>query len=115
MIEYRPVLFFLGILLSGLAAAMVLPALVDGAFGSSDWQAFAAAAAITLFVGITFMLVSRGGWTSIPVRDGFILTTASWVLSAAFGALPSSVTTFDFPAQGLMRFGDQGSTGGNYM
>ena len=88
MIEYRPVLFFLGILLSGLAAAMVLPALVDGAFGSSDWQAFAAAAAITLFVGITFMLVSRGGWTSIPVRDGFILTTASWVLSAAFGALP---------------------------
>lgn len=88
MIEYRPVLFFLGILLSGLAAAMVLPALVDGAFGSSDWRAFAAAAAITLFVGIAFMLVSRGGWTSIPVRDGFILTTASWVLSAAFGALP---------------------------
>jgi trk system potassium uptake protein TrkH len=88
VIEYRPVLFFLGILLSGLAAAMVLPALVDGAFGSSDWRAFAAAAAITLFVGIAFMLVSRGGWTSIPVRDGFILTTASWVLSAAFGALP---------------------------
>lgn len=88
MIEYRPVLFFLGILLSGLAAAMVLPALVDGAFGNSDWRAFAAAAAITLFVGIAFMLVSRGGWTSIPVRDGFILTTASWVLSAAFGALP---------------------------
>jgi trk system potassium uptake protein TrkH len=88
VIEYRPVLFFLGILLSGLAAAMVLPALVDGAFGNSDWRAFAAAAAITLFVGIAFMLVSRGGWTSIPVRDGFILTTASWVLSAAFGALP---------------------------
>ena len=26
MIEYRPVLFFLGILLSGLAAAMIVPA-----------------------------------------------------------------------------------------
>ena len=95
MIEYRPVLFFLGILLSGLAAAMVVPALVDGAFGSPDWQAFAAAAALTLFVGIAFMLLSRGGWTSIPVRDGFVLTTAAWVLSAAFGALPFLLSDLD--------------------
>ncbi len=95
MIEYRPVLFFLGILLSGLAAAMILPALVDGAFGSPDWQAFVAAAALTLFVGIAFMLVSRGGWTSIPVRDGFVLTTAAWVLSAAFGALPFLLSDLD--------------------
>ena len=95
MIEYRPVLFFLGILLSGLAAAMVVPALVDGAFGSPDWQAFTAAAALTLFVGIAFMLLSRGGWTSIPVRDGFVLTTAAWVLSAAFGALPFLLSDLD--------------------
>jgi trk system potassium uptake protein TrkH len=95
VIEYRPVLFFLGILLSGLAAAMIVPALVDASYGSSDWQAFAAAAAVTLFVGIAFMLVARGGWTSIPVRHGFVLTTASWVLSAAFGALPFLLSDLD--------------------
>ncbi|HJN04798.1 MAG TPA: potassium transporter TrkH, partial [Alphaproteobacteria bacterium] len=60
MIELRPVFYFLGILLMALAAAMLIPALVDSSVGNPDWEVFAASAAVTFFVGTALMLVSRG-------------------------------------------------------
>ncbi len=88
MIELRPVFYFLGILLMALAAAMLIPALVDSSVGNPDWEVFAASAAVTFFVGTALMLVSRGPVETISVRAGFVLTTASWVVVAAFAALP---------------------------
>ena len=41
MIELRPVLFVIGLLLSILAIAMVIPAVVDSAVGHPDWLVFA--------------------------------------------------------------------------
>ncbi len=88
MIQFRPILFFLGILLSALAVAMLVPALVDSARGNPEWRVFLASAGFTLFVGIALILGARGGWSRISVRDGFVLTTASWVVAAIFAALP---------------------------
>ncbi len=51
MIELRPVIFVLGILLSVLAVAMVIPAIVDALVGHPDWQVFAASAATTTSAG----------------------------------------------------------------
>lgn len=88
MIQFRPILFFLGILLSALAVAMLVPALVDSAHGNPDWRVFLGSAGFTLFVGVTLVLGARGAGTNLSVRDGFVLTSASWVVAAAFGALP---------------------------
>jgi trk system potassium uptake protein TrkH len=41
LLDFRPILFILGVLLTTLAIAMVLPALVDAASGNRDWQVFA--------------------------------------------------------------------------
>jgi trk system potassium uptake protein TrkH len=88
VLELRPILFVLGVLLSVLAAAMLVPAAVDAAVGNPDWQVFMASAAVTLFAGVALAITSRGGDTNIGTRQAFILTAASWVVIAAFAALP---------------------------
>ena len=88
MIELRPVLFIIGILLSTLAGAMVLPAIADLAAGNQEWQVFLVSAGLTLFVGVTMMLTCRTQVTGLGVRQAFILTTGSWLLLTMFAALP---------------------------
>ena len=67
---------------------MLVPAAVDAASGSADWQAFLGAAGLTLFVGVSCVLTTRGGWSTLSVRQSFVLTTLAWTIAAAFGALP---------------------------
>ena len=88
MIDLRPVLFIVGILLSILALAMIIPAAVDASFGHGDWQVFAAASAITLFISIALSLTMRTGWTGFNLRQAFIMTNLAWLVIAVFGALP---------------------------
>ncbi|MEE8272407.1 MAG: TrkH family potassium uptake protein [Alphaproteobacteria bacterium] len=88
MLDFRPIAFVLGILLSTLAAAMLLPALVDLSVGNPDWHVFAAASGATLFVGVALSVTTRGHRFDLKVRQAFILTALSWVVIAAFGALP---------------------------
>jgi len=88
MIEFRPIVFFLGVLLIALAGAMLVPAGVDAASGNPDWQAFLGAAALTLFVGVSGVLTTRGAWSTLTIRQSFVLTTLAWTIAAAFAALP---------------------------
>ena len=88
MIDLRPVLFIIGILLSVLAVAMAVPAVVDAFAGHSDWQVFAASAGVTLFVGVSMILTNRTGWGRFGLRQGFLMTTLAWLVIAIFGALP---------------------------
>ena len=50
MLDFRPVLFVLGVLLTTLAVTMVVPALADLAVGNPDWQVFAIAASVSVIV-----------------------------------------------------------------
>ena len=88
MIDIRPVLFVVGILLTTLAVFMFVPALTDAAVGNPDWRVFLAAALFTLFTGTTLILMNRTGPVSLTVRETFLLTTLSWLVTAAFAALP---------------------------
>jgi len=88
MIEFRSVVFILGILLSILAVAMIIPAVVDAMIGHPDWQVFTAAAATTLFIGVAMMLTARSGWSGFALREAFLLTNLAWLVIAIFGALP---------------------------
>ena len=89
MLDFRPILFILGVLLSTLAGAMCLPAVADAVSGNKDWQVFAIAAGFTAFVGGLLVFSSacrpvRG----INVRQAFLLTSLAWIIVPAFGALP---------------------------
>ncbi len=96
LLDLRQVLFYVGLLLTGLAVAMTVPALVDAAAGDRTWFAFILAAGINVFVGGGLMLATRHEGRRFSLRDAFCLTVASWVAAAAFGALP-----FWFSALGL--------------
>jgi trk system potassium uptake protein TrkH len=88
VINIRPVLFVVGILLTTLAIFMFVPALADASVDNPDWRVFMAAAFFTLFVGVTLGLMNYGGSLSLNVRQTFLLTTTVWIVMAAFAALP---------------------------
>jgi trk system potassium uptake protein TrkH len=88
MIDLRPVLFLLGLLLSILACSMLVPATVDLIAGHPDWQVFMASFAVTLFAGVALVLTTRGSWSGFNLRQGFLMTTLAWIVIALFGALP---------------------------
>ena len=84
-----PVFHILGLLLSLLAGAMVIPAIVDYTMGYSDWTAFLAASAITLFFGFGLLLSTRlRADENLGLRQAFLLTNAAWIMIGLFGALP---------------------------
>ncbi|MGD1877702.1 MAG: TrkH family potassium uptake protein [Kiloniellaceae bacterium] len=98
MIELRPIIFVLGILLSILAVAMVIPAAVDIAVGHPDWQVFSAAAFVTLFVGVSMMLTTRASLGSCSLRQAFLMTNLAWFVIAFFGALPFQFSELELDA-----------------
>ena len=88
MIEFRPVIFILGILLSVLAVSMIIPAVVDALVGHPDWQVFTTAAGTSLFIGVSMMLMAGSGWRGFSLRQAFVMTNLAWLVIAIFGALP---------------------------
>ena len=88
MLDFRPVLYIIGILLTTLAAAMCAPLVADLVVGHPDWQVFAASAALTAFIGITLLLTTMSPPSRMSVRQAFVLTTASWLAMTFFAALP---------------------------
>ncbi|MFN3744720.1 MAG: TrkH family potassium uptake protein [Hyphomicrobiaceae bacterium] len=89
MIQFRPILLALGLVVCLLAVAMLLPMAVDYADGHSSGLVFAGSALVTLFIGVLMMLFA---YDARPVRAGlreaFLLTTLCWTLVPAFAAIP---------------------------
>lgn len=88
MPDFRPVFFVLGVFISGLGGAMLIPAAADIAVRNEDWEAFVAGAVISTFVGGTLILVNRGETLFLDLRQGFLLTATSWIALPAFAAIP---------------------------
>ena len=95
MIDFRPIFLVLGLLLAVLAVVMMVPAAVDAFAGNPDWQVFATAASVTLFIGVSLALTSRAGGAALDVRQAFVLTTLSWIVITAFAALPFAFSQLD--------------------
>ncbi len=88
MSSFRPILLVIGLMLTTLGLAMLAPVLLDLLVENPDWQVFLAAASVTLFVGTSLVLVSRGIDGRLRLHQAFLLTTLTWVVLPAFAALP---------------------------
>lgn len=88
MLDIRPVLMVIGILLMILGVAMLVPAAVDVSEGNPDWLVFFTSSMATLFIGACLYIANRGMQTGLSIRQAFLVTTLSWVFLAGFGALP---------------------------
>jgi trk system potassium uptake protein TrkH len=88
MIDLRPVLHAVGLLLCLLAAAMALPALVDYRDNHAEWRVFAVSGGLTLFFGLLLMLGTRTGQARRSVRQTYLAVTFGWAVPGLFAALP---------------------------
>lgn len=88
-IDMNRVSFVLGIHLIVLTVFMLPAAVTDLIARNPDWQVFAGSAFIASFGGLMLVLTGRGRWTyGISLREGFVLTVASWVLLSLAAAVP---------------------------
>lgn len=97
-LDLRPIFLVIGLLLSTLSVAMLVPAVADLAGRNPDWQVFAAAAAVGLFVGLATILASRTGTMRLSLRQSFLLTVLGWLGAATVGSLPFAFSTLDLSA-----------------
>jgi trk system potassium uptake protein TrkH len=92
MNNLRPILLVIGILLTSLGCAQMLPAIYDLSLENQHWEVFAVSSTITLFFGILMTLASGGHTGTISIRQAFVLTAGAWFALTAFGALPFALS-----------------------
>lgn len=90
MITYQNILYLLGILISVMAGAMFIPLLTElFIFKSQGWEEFLFAAFITGSIGSIMAMANRSSEKiELKVREVFLLTALSWILTPFFAALP---------------------------
>lgn len=88
MPDLRAVFFVVGIMLAALGLAMFLPMIVDLKMGDRSWPAFAISGIFTTLVGAVLALTTYTPKPELPARAAFLLTVLSWVILAAFAAIP---------------------------
>lgn len=95
MVNLRPVLFVIGLVLSKLALFMYVPTLVAFFTGTGGFLDFAQAVVITHIAAFICLTVGRTVNFKLSVRDMFLITSLVWSISSAFAALPlySSTTS----------------------
>jgi len=89
VVQIRPIVLTVGIVLCAIAAAMLLPALVDYLDGRAGARVFLASAVFSFFIGGLLLLVALNDKPmQLGLKEGFVLTTACWLSVATFAALP---------------------------
>jgi trk system potassium uptake protein TrkH len=83
------VFFVVGILVSILGGAMLVPAAADFLFADLDWAVFLVSAVASEIVGGFLILSCRNeGPLELSVRDTFVVTAFTWTAAILCGALP---------------------------
>jgi trk/ktr system potassium uptake protein len=92
MLAFRPVVLVIGVLVAALGVMMLIPMCVDllstDDVHRADWAAFATGAIISVLAGGGAAAASWGPIHQINIREGFLLTAASWLALVVFAAIP---------------------------
>ena len=95
MIDLRPVLFVVGMLICALGVAMLVPAIVNVLAGTPPPEPFSVAAMFSIGIGGLFVLANRGTISGLTLRQAYVLTFLAWLTVPAFGALPLVFSDLD--------------------
>lgn len=89
MLDLRPVGYIIGLLIAAMGAMMLVPMAVELLRGTDHWAPFLESALVTMLAGGLVAIATRNGLgDGLGIRQSFVLTTGTWVLLPAFGALP---------------------------
>ena len=86
--NFRSVLYILGILISTLGCMMLFPALCNYLAQEQEWRIFASTGIICFFIGVTIILAFKSKNLKISNKETFLLTSLAWFILAAIAALP---------------------------
>ncbi len=73
----------------------MVPALFDITSYNPDWKVFVSSSIFTFFIGIALAMATRGENKDLSIREAFILTSASWLALATFGAIPFALSSLE--------------------
>ena len=97
MVDMRPIAVACGVSLIILAVFMLPPMAADLAVANDDWQVFFFSFLFTVFAGVGLVLTNfQQERRTLTTRQGFMLTTSVWLISAIFASVP-----FAFSEMGL--------------
>ena len=88
MLNFKPILFVLGLVLSKLALFMYIPTFVAFVSGTPGFLDFGQAVIITHIAAFIFLTLGRTATFKLNVRDMFLITSLVWTIASAFAALP---------------------------
>ncbi|OEF26047.1 TrkH family potassium uptake protein [Vibrio rumoiensis] len=88
MVNYRPILFVLGLVLSKIALFMYVPTLMAFFTGTDGFIEFGQAVIITHIASFILLTLGRTKDFRLGVRDMFLLTSLVWTIASCFAALP---------------------------
>jgi len=95
MLAFRPVVLVIGVLVAALGVMMLIPMCVDLLSADethrADWTAFATGAIISVLAGGGAAAASWGPINQVSIREGFLLTAASWFALVVFAAIPLAI------------------------
>jgi trk system potassium uptake protein len=86
--KFQVVGFTLGLLIAILGLSEMVPAIIDAADAHPNAEVFFFNGVLCLFFGGSLVIANRQFHMEMGVREAFLLTTLSWVVIAAFAALP---------------------------
>ena len=86
--NFRSVLYIIGLLISTLGCMMIIPTLFDLFSNHNNWSIFASTGIIIFLMGITIILAFKNKNTKIRNRETFLLSVLSWIFLAGISALP---------------------------
>ena len=86
--NFRSVLYIIGLLISTLGCMMFIPAVVDLINNQEEWSIFASTGIISFLMGITILLAFKNKYSTIGSKETFLLSGLSWIFLAAISALP---------------------------
>ena len=86
--DIRPIFLVIGLLLTTLGLAMLLPAIVDLMANNDDWKVFATSGILTILIGAGLYGGARGTTQHLGTKQAFVMTVGTWVVLSFFGAFP---------------------------
>ena len=89
MVDIRPVGYVVGLLVTVLGAAMLLPMALDLAARNGEWHVFAEAGILTVLSGgLMALACANGVGPRLSIQQTFLLTSGVWLALPVFGAIP---------------------------
>ncbi|MDX8391145.1 MAG: potassium transporter TrkG [Mariprofundaceae bacterium] len=86
--NFRGVVWTIGILAAFFGASMLLPALVAWHYNTNHIGEFLSAGLIVAAIGFAMMRMAGGAPKSLSHRDGFLIVALAWAVLSVLGAVP---------------------------